>query len=92
MQFPTIQRLWASNHGLFREKNEETYEHRGMTWVIHKDEVPLEMEYFYRLYNPVYGAENWYLLCYDDIIVEINFDWEPTVEQMKIVGEKLNKN
>ena len=43
----------------------------------------------YRLYDPVYGAENWYLLCYDDVIVEINFDWEPTMEQMKIVGEKL---
>ena len=44
----------------------------------------------YRLYDSVYGWENKYLLCYDDLIVEINFDWEPTQEQMKIVGEKLN--
>ena len=38
----------------------------------------------------MYGAENWYPLCYDDVIVEINFDWEPTAEQMKIAGEKLS--
>lgn len=178
----TFGTLWASNHGLFREKDEETYEHRGMTWVIHQDEIPLvvedlvdvtydgylkerrgdesvllgqyvmqqrprldadhyaripQIEYTmtfvkipalyewckdrliyereelwgideqdyreedaenwgakeaYRLYDPVYGAENWYLLCYEDVIVEINFDWEPSVEQMKTVGEKLGGN
>ena len=175
----TFGTLWASNHGLFRDKNEETYEHRGMTWVIHQDEIPLavedlvevsydgyikerrgkesfllgqyvmqqrprfdaddyakilQIEYtvtyvkipalyewckerliyekeelwgidkqeyrevdaqsweakeVYRLYDPVYGAENYYLVCYEDLIVEINFDWEPTAEQMRIVGEKL---
>ena len=175
----TFGTLWASNHGLFREKNEETYEHRGTTLVVHQDEIPLvvedlvevdyegyikerrgnesfilgqyimrqhprfdaehyvqipQIEYTmtfvkipaiyekckerllyeretlwgideqdyraedadawganeaYRLYDPVYGAENWYLLCCDDVIVEINFDWEPTEEQMKVVGEKL---
>lgn len=36
--------LFASSHGLFVDKNEETYEHRGMTWVIHKDELPLTVE------------------------------------------------
>lgn len=46
----------------------------------------------YRLYDLEYGAENFYLLCYDNLLVEINFDWEPTVEQMAIVGEKLNSN
>ena len=127
----TFGTLWASNHGLFRDKNDETYEHRGMTFVVHKDEIPLEVEDLlevdydgyikerllyerevlwgideqdyrsedadawganesYRLYDPVYGEENWYLLCYDDVIVEINFDWEPTAEQMKIAGEKLS--
>ena len=29
----TFGTLSASNHGLFRDKNEETYEHRGMTFV-----------------------------------------------------------
>ena len=178
----TFGTFWASNRGLFAEKEEETYEHRGTTWVIYQDEIPLvvedlleveydgyirerrgneslilgqyvmqqrprldadgytripQMEYTmtfvkvpalyewckerllyeredlwgiggqdyreedakswgadeaYRLYDPVYGAENWYLLCYDGLIVEINFDWEPTPEQMKIVGEKLSGN
>lgn len=178
----TFGTLSASNHGLFADKDEETYEHNGMTWVIHQDELPLvvedlvdvdydgyikerrgnmslilgqlvmrqhprfdanqyaqipQLEYTmtivrvpalydwcknrliyereilkaidvqdyklenaepwgaceaYRLYDPVYGAENYYLLCYEDMIVEINFDWEPTEEQMAIVAEKLNGN
>lgn len=32
---------------------------------------------------------NRYLLCYDNVIIEIEFDWEPTPEQMGIVAEKL---
>lgn len=46
----------------------------------------------YRLYDPEYGARNDYLLCYDGLLVEIHFDWEPTEEQMAIVGEKLSGN
>ena len=183
----TFGTLYASNHGFFAEKNEETYEYRGMTWVIHQDELPLvvedlmdvefdgyikerrgnasllmgqfvmrqhprydaenrkdypDLEYtvtiinvpalyemcknqtidkedetdnanipegFKRVYleqdptpwkaNEVYqlayqdtGALNRYLLCYDDRIIEIRFDWEPTAEQMAIVAEKLSGN
>lgn len=32
---------------------------------------------------------NKYLLCYETHFVEISFDWEPTTQQMAIVGEKL---
>lgn len=46
----------------------------------------------YRLYDSNSGASNEYLLCYDDFLVEINFSWEPTVEQMAVVGEKLGRN
>ena len=174
--------LYASEQGFFADKDEETYEHNGMTWVIHQDEIPLvvedlmdvdydgyikerrgnetfllgqlvmrqhprydaedyshipQMEYtmtivkvpalyemckerliyereelryygaeeyraedaaswganeVYRVYDLEYGLENDYLLCYDNMIVEISFDWEPTVEQMKIVDQKLNPN
>ena len=179
--------LYASNHGMFADKNEETYEHNGMTWVIHQDELPLvvedlididysgyikerrgnmsillgqlvmrqhprfdtenyldipTLEYtmtlvnvpalydmcknqlidkedetdnknipegFKRVYleqdpipwkaNEVYqlayqdsGTLNSYLLCYDDRIIEIRFDWEPTAEQMEIVAKKLTGN
>jgi len=46
----------------------------------------------YRLHDPEYGARNEYLLCYDNLFVEISFDWEPTTEQKTIIGEKLNGN
>ena len=39
----------------------------------------------YRLYDPEFGAKNDYLLCYDNLLVEISFDWEPTAEQMAVV-------
>lgn len=173
----TFGTLYASYHGLFADKDEETYEHHGMTWVIHRDELPLtvedlsEVDYdgyikerrgssslllgqftmrqhprydaenyadipqldytivavrlpalydmckerlisekddsdmgweyraenaapwganeVYRLYDLEDGAKNSYLLCYEDTLVEISFDWEPSAEQQKTVGEKL---
>ena len=42
----------------------------------------------YQLY--AHGSiQNHYLLCYDGHFVEIQFDWEPTTEQMALVGQKL---
>lgn len=35
------------------------------------------------------SIQNDYLLCYDGHFVEIRFDWEPTAEQMALVGQKL---
>lgn len=35
------------------------------------------------------GRDYLYLLCYEDHIVTIVFSWQPTEEQMAIVGEKL---
>jgi hypothetical protein len=32
-----------------------------------------------------------YLLCYDDRIVEITFNWTPAQEQMTVVGEKMGR-
>lgn len=44
----------------------------------------------YRLYWHVDGEPiNHWLLCYKDRFVELSLDWEPTAEQMAIVGEKL---
>jgi Cof subfamily protein (haloacid dehalogenase superfamily) len=40
----TFGTLYVSNHGFFADKNEETYEYRGLTWVIHQDELPLVVE------------------------------------------------
>ncbi len=36
--------LTASSKGFFAEKEEETYEHNGITWILHKDELPLTLE------------------------------------------------
>ena len=175
----TFVTLFASSHGLFADKDEDIYEHNGLTWVIHNDELPLvvedlvnvdydgyikerrgnislilgqlvmrqyprfdadscndipqleytmtivkvpalydickeimihDEEYYretkekeyrienaepwganevYRLHDLEYGARNTYLLCYDKLIVEIHFDWEPTAEQIAIVSAKL---
>ncbi len=43
----------------------------------------------YRLVSQNSGPMNWYLLCYENRILEIKFDWEPTEEQMTIVAEEL---
>ena len=47
-------------------------------------------EEVYRLYSEEGWWTNTYLLCYEDRIIEICFDWEPTEEQMEIVCQKLN--
>lgn len=44
----------------------------------------------YRLYDRQVGYRNWYLLCYEDLLVEINLDFEPTREQMEVIREKLS--
>ena len=44
----------------------------------------------YQIFNEEGYSLNWYLLCYDDKIIEIRFDWEPTAEDMAIVASKLN--
>ncbi len=48
-------------------------------------------EEVYRLYDEKYGYRNDYVLCWDDVLVKIYFDWEVTAEQLKIVGERLGK-
>ena len=40
----TVSTLWASSHGFFAEKDEETYTYAGQTWVAHLDELPLTLE------------------------------------------------
>ena len=55
-----------------------------------QDADPWGAKEVYRLYS----EEGWwtytYLLCYEDRIVEIRFDWEPTAEQMEIVSQKMD--
>lgn len=43
----------------------------------------------YQIFNEEGYSLNWYLLCYEDRIIDIRFDWEPTLEDMAIVNQKL---
>lgn len=43
----------------------------------------------YRLYSSKEGDLNTYLLCYEDVLVQIEFAWTPTAEQKAVVGQKL---
>ena len=54
-----------------------------------QDPAPWEANEVYQLTYQDTGPLNKYLLCYENRIIEISFDWEPTEEQMAIVGEKL---
>ena len=60
--------------------------------MIYKEQDPSAWgaKEVYRLYS----EEGWwtytYLLCYENQIVEIRFDWEPSEEQIAIVCQKLN--
>ena len=56
---------------------------------LNVDPMPWGAEEAYQLAYQDTGALERYLLCYEDRIVEISFDWEPTAEHKAIVGEKL---
>ena len=53
------------------------------------DPDPWGAEQAYQLYLGV-EAHYRYLLCYENSIIEIDLDWEPTTEDMAIVNQKLN--
>lgn len=57
---------------------------------MEQDAAPWKANAVYRIYSEEGWWENLYLLCYDDKIVEIRFDWEPSAEDMAIVASKLN--
>ena len=55
-----------------------------------QDPSPWGANEVYRLYQEEGWYMNWYLLCYEDKIIDIRFDWEPTTDDMAIVNQKLN--
>lgn len=57
---------------------------------INVDAAPWGANFAYQLYQEEGWWLNSYLLCYDDRIIEIRFDWEPTTDDMAIVNQKLN--
>ena len=55
-----------------------------------QDPSPWGANEVYRLYQEEGWYMNWYLLCYEDRIIDIRFDREPTTDDMAIVSQKLN--
>ena len=62
--------------------------HRNI--LIEQDPANWGAKAAYRLYQEEGWWQNRYLLCYEDKIVDIRFDWEPQEEEMAIAGKKLN--
>lgn len=60
---------------------------------VPQDAAPWGAVEAYQLNDAEYGLRGRYLLCYQDRIVEIDFDheWDATPEQMAIVGERLGQ-
>lgn len=56
---------------------------------LQEDPAPWGAVEVFRLVWQDTGPLNSYLLCYEDRFVEISFDWEPTLEHMATVGDKL---
>lgn len=56
---------------------------------VEQDPTPWGANEVYQLAYQDTGAMNWYLLCYDNRIIEITFDWEPTKEHMALVAERI---
>ena len=55
-----------------------------------QDPAPWGANEVYRLYHEEGWYQNWYLLCYDDKIMEIRFDWELTDADIAVVQQKMN--
>lgn len=72
-------------------KREDKVAEDGFVIISHYEEIDAAPWFANEAYQFHFseGILNKYLLCYDDRIIEIDFDWEPTEEQMRIVAEKL---
>ena len=59
--------------------------------LLETDAAPWNADRVYRLILDDGTETNRYLLCYDHVLVDIQFNWSPTPEQMAIVSEALSK-
>ena len=57
--------------------------------MVSVDATPWGAEEAYRLVAKVGTQRNAFLLCRGNILVSVDMSWEPTAEQMALVGERL---
>ena len=82
---------WCAKQ-IYRDQDEMNNDipegHRNVYKAI--DATPWGAKAAYRLYQEEGWWLNSYLLFYEDTIIDIRFDWEPTFDDMSIVNQKLN--
>ncbi len=84
--------LYALCNETLLNQRRDAADKKGLLFVDHYEEIdaaPWLAEQAYQLHWSE-SVLNQYLLCYEDRIIEIEFDWTPTEEQMRIVAESLN--
>ena len=58
--------------------------------LIETDPNPWNAEHAYRLFLDDGTETNRYLVCYKDLLADLQFSWEPTAEQKNTVSQKLD--
>lgn len=95
LDYTLIEVKFAPLYDTFREELLSQYDYRN-DYTDHQyfftiiDPSPWGAEEAYQLYWGSNEPMEEYLIFWEDSMLEINFDWTPTPEQMTIVAEKLN--
>ena len=71
------------------ETNDRSVPEGYKRFYSEQDPAPWKAEEVYQLAYQDSGTMEKYLLCYEDRIIEIDFDWKPTEEHMNLVAERL---
>ena len=71
------------------ETNDRSVPEGYKRFYSEQDPAPWKAEEVYQLAYQDSGTMEKYLLCYEDRIIEIDFDWELTEEHMNLVAERL---
>lgn len=72
-------------------RNGERHYHEGERVYQSEDPALWGAKEAYRIYDSRYGFRNQYLVCWENILLEIHFPWEPDEGQKEIVRKNLNK-
>ena len=84
-------------YDIFREELLNQYDYRNDYTEFRYlytaiDPSPWQAEEAYQLYYGSGEPVDEYLIFWEDAMLEINYDWTPTTEQMTITAEKLHAN
>lgn len=97
LAYSLIEIKFAPLYDLFREELLTQYEDRNdysdyAYYFAPIDPAPWQAEEAYQLYWGSGEPMDEYLVFWEDTLLQIDFDWTPTTEQMGIVAEKLQNH